>query len=111
MGKLNDFFKRSRNDRDLMADLDALRFRMQKKTDKTLETYISELTEAARKHGIFLSAEDFVLKPGELDDPELAGVIGGAAGSNSLAALWLDLYDMQPGKYEGKDGEAKSEDR
>lgn len=110
MGKLDDFFKRSQNDRNLMADLDAFCFRMQKKKDKTLEDYMTELTETARKYGIFLSPEDFVFKSGELSDMELAGVAGGA-GDNCLAQLWLDLYDMQPGKYEGTDEAVKPKNK
>jgi hypothetical protein len=89
-----------------MADLDAFCFRMQKKKDKTLADYMSELTETARKHGIFLSPEDFMFKRGELNDLELEGVAGGVSG-NCLAQIWLDLYDMQPGEYEGTDETAK----
>jgi hypothetical protein len=109
MGRLNDFFKRSQSDRALMSDLDAFCLRMQKKKDKTLAAYVSELTETARKYGIFLSPEDFMFKSGELNDLELEGVSGGAGG-NCLAQLWLDLYDMQPGKYEGTDEAVKSKD-
>jgi hypothetical protein len=110
MGKLNDFFKRSQSDRNLMSDLDAFCLRMQKKKDKTMADYVAELTETARKHGILLSPEDFVFRPGELSDLELEGVSGGAGG-NCLAQLWLDLYDMQPGRYEGSDEAAKSKDK
>jgi hypothetical protein len=110
MGKLNDFFKRSQSDRNLMSDLDAFCLRMRNKKDKTMADYVSELTETARKHGILLSPEDFVFRPGELSDLELEGVSGGAGG-NCLAQLWLDLYDMQPGRYEGTDEAAKPKDK
>jgi hypothetical protein len=89
-----------------MSDLDAFCFRMQKKKNRTLADYVSELTETARKHGISLSPEDFVLKSGELGDLELEGVAGGAGG-NCVSQLWLDLYSMQPGRYEGTDEAAK----
>jgi hypothetical protein len=92
-----------------MSDLDAFFFRMQKKADKKLDAYISELTETAGRHGIFLSPEDFIFRPGELEDLELAEVTGG--GVSSLAQLWLDLYDMQSGNGKGTDEAAKPEDK
>jgi hypothetical protein len=109
MGKLGDFFKRSQSDRMLMSDLDALCFNMQKKTEKNLGMYTSALTEIAKKHGIFLEPEDFVFKTGELDEPELAAVVGGSTGKNSLEELWLDLYNMQPYQNDGKNENKKDQ--
>jgi hypothetical protein len=110
MSRLNEFFKRSQSDRKLMSDLDAFFFKMQQKKDKKLDAYVSELTETARRHGIFLSPEDFFFRSGELEDLELAEVTGGG-GTNALAQLWLDLYDMQSGNDKGTDEAAKPEDK
>jgi hypothetical protein len=109
MGKLGDFFKRSQSDRMLMSDLDALCFRMQKKTEKNLEMYTSALTEIAKKHGIMLEPGDFVFKTGELDEPELEAVVGGSTGRSSLEELWQDLYDMQPYQNDGTDEKTKKQ--
>jgi hypothetical protein len=77
MSKLDDLFNLSKSNRELKSDLEALGKKM-KIEGKTLQAYYEkELTAIAGKHGISLSAEDFIPKSGELSDSDLAAVAGG----------------------------------
>jgi hypothetical protein len=76
MSKLDDLLKLSESNKELMSDLEALDKRIETE-GKTLQAYEKELTEIAGNYGISLSAGDFIIEFGELDDSDLAAVAGG----------------------------------
>jgi hypothetical protein len=91
MPKLEDFYKKAEHDGKIQADLDAARKQFEGKNPDR-ETIIVELIKIAGKHGTVLVRSDFDMKPGELDDSNLASVAGGRSDWWSRAASGFIRY-------------------